>query len=138
MRTTFDLPEGLGEAARRLLGSKSRTDTIVLALTELIRRRRIDELKAMAGGHQALDRPALLAPPAQQGAEGQALSPSERAGLVSVADTSSWIEAWAIFWSPRSPRGTAPRSGPWTATSIGWRGSGWTGSSRRESVPTSP
>jgi hypothetical protein len=104
MRTTFDLPKGLGEAARRLLGSKSRTDTIVLALTELIRRRLIDELKAMAGGHQALDRSALLAPPAQLGAEGQALSPSERAGLVSVADTSSWIEAWAIFWSPRSPR----------------------------------
>ena len=49
MRTTLDLPEALLEEARRLLGFKSKTDTVVLSLTELVRRRRIDELKSMAG-----------------------------------------------------------------------------------------
>jgi hypothetical protein len=49
MRTTLDLPDGLVEEARALLGFKSKTDTIVLSLRELIRRRRIDDLKAMMG-----------------------------------------------------------------------------------------
>jgi Arc/MetJ family transcription regulator len=49
MRTTLDIPEDLIEEARRVLGFKSKTDTVVLSLTELIRRRRIEELKAMAG-----------------------------------------------------------------------------------------
>jgi Arc/MetJ family transcription regulator len=49
MRTTLDIPEALIEEARRVLGFKSKTDTVVLSLTELIRRRRIDELKALAG-----------------------------------------------------------------------------------------
>ena len=54
MRTTLDIPEELIEEARRVLGFKSKTDAVVLSLTELIRRRRIDELKAMAG-HVNLD-----------------------------------------------------------------------------------
>lgn len=49
MRTTLDIPEDLIDEARRILGFKSKTDAVVLSLTELIRRRRIDELKAMAG-----------------------------------------------------------------------------------------
>jgi Arc/MetJ family transcription regulator len=49
MRTTLDLPEALLEEARRILGFKSKTDTVVLSLTELVRRRRIEELKALAG-----------------------------------------------------------------------------------------
>ena len=49
MRTTLDLPEALIEEARRELGFKSKTDTVVLSLQELIRHRRIDELKAMMG-----------------------------------------------------------------------------------------
>jgi Arc/MetJ family transcription regulator len=49
MRTTLDIPEDLINEARRILGFKSKTDTVVLSLTELIRRRRIEELKAMAG-----------------------------------------------------------------------------------------
>lgn len=49
MRTTLDLPDGLVEEARALLGFKSKTDTIVLSLRELIRRRRIEDLKAMMG-----------------------------------------------------------------------------------------
>ena len=49
MRTTLDLPEPLIDEARRTLGFKSKTDTVVLALRELIRRRRIEELKEMMG-----------------------------------------------------------------------------------------
>jgi Arc/MetJ family transcription regulator len=49
MRTTLDLPEDLLNEARRLLGFKSKTDTVVLSLRELVRRRRIDELKGLLG-----------------------------------------------------------------------------------------
>jgi len=49
MRTTLDIPQELIEEARRLLGFKSKTDTVVLALTELIRRRRLGELKDIMG-----------------------------------------------------------------------------------------
>lgn len=49
MRTTLDIPEALIEEARRLLGFKSKTDTVILSLKELIRRRRIDELKDLMG-----------------------------------------------------------------------------------------
>lgn len=49
MRTTLDIPAELLEEARSLLGFKSKTDTVVLSLQELIRRRRIEELKSMMG-----------------------------------------------------------------------------------------
>jgi Arc/MetJ family transcription regulator len=49
MRTTLDIPEPLLEEAQRLLGFKSKTDTVILSLQELIRRRRIEELKSMMG-----------------------------------------------------------------------------------------
>jgi Arc/MetJ family transcription regulator len=49
MRTTLDLPEDLVNEARNALGFKSKTDTVVLALRELVRRRRLDELKALMG-----------------------------------------------------------------------------------------
>jgi hypothetical protein len=49
MRTTLDLPAELVDEARSVLGFKSKTDTIVLALRELVRRRRIDELKDLLG-----------------------------------------------------------------------------------------
>ena len=54
MRTTLDLPEPLVEEARRALAFKSKTDTIVFALRELVRRHRIDELKDLFG-HVELD-----------------------------------------------------------------------------------
>lgn len=47
MRTTLDLPEELVNEAKRLLGYKSKTDTIVFALTDLIRRRKIADLIAL-------------------------------------------------------------------------------------------
>jgi hypothetical protein len=49
MRTTLDIPEPLIEEARRLLGFKSKTDTVVLSLKEMIRRKRIEELKDLLG-----------------------------------------------------------------------------------------
>ncbi len=49
MRTTLDIPEELIDEARRLLKFKSKTDTVILALRELIRRRRIEELKNLMG-----------------------------------------------------------------------------------------
>ena len=49
MRTTLDLPESLVEEARRAIGAKTKTDTIVFALRDVIRRRRIDELKSLLG-----------------------------------------------------------------------------------------
>ncbi len=49
MRTTLDIPEELIGEARRLLGFKSKTDTVVLSLQELIRRRRLEELKNLLG-----------------------------------------------------------------------------------------
>jgi Arc/MetJ family transcription regulator len=49
MRTTLDLPEDLLEEARTALGFKSKTDTIVLALRELVRRQRLEELKSLLG-----------------------------------------------------------------------------------------
>ena len=45
MRTTLDLPDGLVEEARDAIGYKSKTDTVVFALKELVRRQRKDELK---------------------------------------------------------------------------------------------
>ena len=49
MRTTLDLPEDLVEAARNALGFKSKTDTVIVALRELVRRHRLDELKTLLG-----------------------------------------------------------------------------------------
>jgi len=49
MRTTLDIPGELIEEAQRLLGFKSKTDTVVVSLRELVRRHRIGELKALLG-----------------------------------------------------------------------------------------
>jgi len=49
MRTTLDIPADLLDEARDRLGFKSKTDTVVLALRELVRRQRIEELKALLG-----------------------------------------------------------------------------------------
>ena len=49
MRTTLILPDGLVEAAREMLGFTSKTDTVVHALREVVRRGQREELKAMLG-----------------------------------------------------------------------------------------
>jgi hypothetical protein len=49
MRTTLDLPEDLVDEAREMLGFKSKTDTIVFALKEVIRRGHVQGLKDLFG-----------------------------------------------------------------------------------------
>ncbi|MGE0464431.1 MAG: type II toxin-antitoxin system VapB family antitoxin [Vicinamibacterales bacterium] len=49
MRTTLDLPEALIDDARAVLGFKSKTDTVVHALKEVVRRSKTEELKALFG-----------------------------------------------------------------------------------------
>lgn len=49
MRTTLELPGLLVEEARTSLGFKSKTDTVIHALREVVRRHRTDELKALFG-----------------------------------------------------------------------------------------
>ena len=49
MRTTLDIPQELLEEAQNRLGFKSKTDTVILALKELVRKQRLQELKALLG-----------------------------------------------------------------------------------------
>ena len=49
MRTTLDLPDTLVDDARAMLGFKSKTDTVVYALREVVRRGHVDGLKALFG-----------------------------------------------------------------------------------------
>lgn len=49
MRTTLDLPVALLDEARSALGFRSKTDTVVYALREVVRRSRAEELKALIG-----------------------------------------------------------------------------------------
>ena len=49
MRTTLHLPVALLDEARTTLGFTSKTDTVVYALREVVRRSRADELKALIG-----------------------------------------------------------------------------------------
>lgn len=49
MRTTLILPEALVDAARQTLGFTSKTDTVVYALREVVRRGRRDDLKTLLG-----------------------------------------------------------------------------------------
>ena len=49
MRTSLILPEELIDEARRTLGFTSKTDTVVYALREVVRRGRSEDLKALLG-----------------------------------------------------------------------------------------
>jgi Arc/MetJ family transcription regulator len=49
MRTTLILPDALLDEARAALGFRSKTDTVVYALREVVRRSRADELKSLIG-----------------------------------------------------------------------------------------
>ncbi len=49
MRTTLNLPDDLVEHARAAIGFRSKTDTVIFALREVVRRQRLDELKTMLG-----------------------------------------------------------------------------------------
>ena len=47
MRTTLDLPDGLVDEAREAIGFKSKTDTVVFALKEIVRRSQVQDLKKL-------------------------------------------------------------------------------------------
>lgn len=47
MRTTLDIPPGLVEEAREAIGFKSKTDTVVFALKEVVRRSQVQDLKKL-------------------------------------------------------------------------------------------
>jgi Arc/MetJ family transcription regulator len=49
MRTTMIIPPELVEEARVAAGLKSKTETVIYALRELIRLKRLEELKSMFG-----------------------------------------------------------------------------------------
>jgi Arc/MetJ family transcription regulator len=49
MRTTMILPPELLDEAREATGLKSKTETVIYALREVIRRKRLDDLKSMFG-----------------------------------------------------------------------------------------
>ncbi len=49
MRTTVDLPEDLLEEARRITDSKTKRETIVYALEEVVKKDKRERLRALAG-----------------------------------------------------------------------------------------
>lgn len=49
MRTTIDLPGDLVEEAKRLSGAPTKTATIVMALKDLIDRKKIENLRKLRG-----------------------------------------------------------------------------------------
>jgi Arc/MetJ family transcription regulator len=63
VNTKLDVPTDLVEEARRYLGFKSRTDTVVLALRELVRReqnlRGLGPMEPLPGGDPDAEREAF-------------------------------------------------------------------------------
>jgi len=49
MRTTLIVPVDLMEQARQALGFTSKTDTVIFALREVVRNRRVEDLKNLMG-----------------------------------------------------------------------------------------
>ena len=49
MRTTLNVPEDLLEEAMRITRFRSKTDVVIYSLKELIRRKRLEELKELKG-----------------------------------------------------------------------------------------
>ncbi len=67
MRTTLDIPEPLIEEARKSLGLKSKSDTVIFALREVVRRGRVDDLKRFFGSMDLqIDVPRSRRRPARQ------------------------------------------------------------------------
>ncbi len=60
MRTSFDIPEALIRAAQSAVGVKTKTQTIVLALTELVQHRESRKILELRGSLRgAFDHKAL-------------------------------------------------------------------------------
>lgn len=49
MRTTLDLPDDLLEKTRRAAGLRTRRETVIAALEELLRKAEREELRGLAG-----------------------------------------------------------------------------------------
>ena len=49
MRTTIDIPEDLLDKARRVSGARTKQETVIAALNELIRRSSLERLRSLAG-----------------------------------------------------------------------------------------
>jgi Arc/MetJ family transcription regulator len=57
MRTTLNVPDDLMQEALRITRFRSKTDVVIYSLKELIRRRRLEELKELKGKvHIDIDR----------------------------------------------------------------------------------
>ena len=52
MRTSLDIPESLVEEAKKIVGAKTMTQAILLALTELIQRRKGRKVLELKGSLQ--------------------------------------------------------------------------------------
>jgi len=53
MRTSLDIPESLVEEAKQAVGAKTKTQAIVLALTEMIQRRKSRKVLELKGSLKA-------------------------------------------------------------------------------------
>jgi Arc/MetJ family transcription regulator len=60
MRTTLILPDELVDEARETLGFTSKTDTVVYALREVVRRGRRDDLVSLMGASSSTSNPAEM------------------------------------------------------------------------------
>lgn len=49
MRATLNIPDELIEAAQEATGARTKTEAITIALREVVRRKKIDKLLALAG-----------------------------------------------------------------------------------------
>lgn len=49
MQKTLNIPQDLLDEAHRKLGAQSDSETVVLALKEIVRRDRLDELRSLLG-----------------------------------------------------------------------------------------
>ena len=49
MRTSLDIPDSLLEEAKQVLGTKTKTQAIILALTEMIQRRKSRKILELKG-----------------------------------------------------------------------------------------
>jgi hypothetical protein len=49
MRTTLDIPPDLLSEAQQLAGTPTKTSTVIVSLQELVRARRLDQLRRLKG-----------------------------------------------------------------------------------------
>jgi hypothetical protein len=55
MRATLNIPDELVKAAQEATGAKTKTEAIVIALKEVVRRKKIEELLALRGKVDIVD-----------------------------------------------------------------------------------